>query len=65
MKSNQIAQILSQLDSEVYIQVGDDAYPAKVRVFMENGKPVPYITVDNVKEHRNFPDKYGSKEIKI
>lgn len=63
MKSNEIINKLSNIDSEVYIQIGDNAYPAKVRVFVENGKLVPYITIDNTNEHRNFPEKYGNKEI--
>lgn len=64
MKANKIIEMLKDIDGEVYIQLGDNAYPAKVRLFQEGEKVVPYITIDNTKEHRNFPENYGVKEIK-
>jgi len=66
MKVSKIKEVLSNLDNkqEVYIQIGDNAYPATVRVFVENGKHIPYITIDNTNEHRNFPESYGCKEVK-
>jgi hypothetical protein len=63
MKASKIIEMLKDIDGEVYIQIGDDAYPAKIRLFKEGGKVIPYITLDNTKEHRNFPEKYGIKEI--
>lgn len=64
MKAKEIGKVLSEIDSELYIQIGDDAYPAKIRLFEENGKVIPYITIDNTNEHRNFPERYNVKEIK-
>lgn len=62
MKAKKIIEKLKGVNSEVYIQIGDNAYPAKVRLFYENGKLIPYITVDNYEEHRNFPEP-GVKEV--
>lgn len=47
---------------EVYIQIGDNAYPAKVRFFNEGGKVIPYVCLDNTLCHRNFPDGYSGAE---
>lgn len=64
MKSNEIIEKLKGVNGEVYIQIGDNAYPAKVRLFLENGKLIPYVTIDNTNEHRNFPEPYtGVKEV--
>lgn len=64
MKANKIIKVLSQFEKQtVYIQIGDNAYPAKIRVFKEQGKNIPYITIDNYDDHRNFPEPYGCKEI--
>lgn len=63
MKSKDISKILNDINSEVYISIGDDCYPAKVRVFIENGKKTPYIVIDNTQIHKNFPEKYGCEEI--
>lgn len=65
MKAGDMAGILSQMKSstEVYIRIGDDAYPAKLMVFKENDKLVPYLTIENTDEHRNFPARYGAKEV--
>jgi hypothetical protein len=44
MKVSKIEEVLSKLDNqqEVYIQIGDNAYPATIRVFVEDGKHIPY-----------------------
>jgi hypothetical protein len=67
MKAQQIIDILSNLDpnQEVYLQIGDNAYPAKVRIFIEQTEKTPYITIDNYDEHRNFPEPYGCKEVEL
>lgn len=60
-----MVKTLSKLNGEVFITLGDNCYPAKVRVFLENGKKIPYITLDmsKIDHHRNFPEKYGCKEV--
>lgn len=49
---------------EVFIRIGDDAYPAKIRLFKEGDKVIPYIDIDHSRldEHRNFPKAYGGTE---
>ena len=44
-------------DQDIYIRCGDNAYPAQVRFFKENGKTVPYIDIDYSKldSHKNYP----------
>lgn len=48
--------------TEIYSRQGDNAWPAKLRVFQEPAI-VAYITI-NANDHRNFPEGYsGVKEI--
>ena len=63
MKAKKMSKLLSTINGQVYIQIGDNAYPASVRLFEESGKIIPYITIDNTDEHRNFPKNYMDKEI--
>lgn len=49
---------------EVYVKIGDDAYPAHIRFFDEGGKIIPYVCLEDTLGHRNFPEGYrGTKEV--
>lgn len=72
MRKEALQAILDQLPAgtQVYIRQRDDAYPAKARIFSEDGVPenVLYlqVDVDRADEHRNFPEGYsGVKELKL
>lgn len=62
MDVKELIEKLKDIDGQVYIQQGDNAYPAKVRLFKEGTKIVSYITIDNTDEHRNFPENYSNVE---
>lgn len=63
MKVKEIKAILENLDddTEVFIKNGEDAYPAKVRLFAER-EIVPYFEIERIDEHRNYPAPYGVEE---
>lgn len=53
-------------DANVFVRIGDNAYPAKLRMF-ETSAGVEFFVEPNWKsgDHRNFPEGYrGTKEIK-
>ena len=70
MKAEDLKHAMDHLPAkqEVFVRQGDNAYPAKIRFFKENGKTIPYIEIDMEKKdyHRNFPEGYrGAEEVKI
>lgn len=65
MKKQYLEALLSSLpdDTEIYIRVGDDAWPAKARFF--NNDNVLYLE-HTAGDHRNFPEgQRGINEVKI
>lgn len=59
-------KIKSELDNfpnlqEVYIRVGNTAYPAKIKFFEEEGNSIPYIDMECAYPNRAYPGSYGEK----
>jgi len=50
---------------EVYVRVGNTAYPAQIKFYNEEGKIIPYIDMECAYPNRMYPGSYGEKPIEI
>lgn len=71
MNAGEVKNALNSVpdDSDLYIVIGEDCYPAKVRVFQagrgrKNRTAYVVLDEDRTGEHRNFPEGYlGTREL--